>query len=124
MQGAGVDQWMYGMHIEKKDLVFFLKILHEWLNGDDIYIALKNEIYTIDQFLRLNMSNLKAFDILVKEIDGNAVKYCSYLHIMLWQTFDSYSSEKIYTILEENRYIHRLREETYRKMMKNHDHIN
>lgn len=124
MQGATLDQWMSGMHIEKKDLSFFLKVLHEWLNGDDIYIALKNEIYTIDQFLKINTNNLKAFDILVKEIDGNSVKYCSYLHIMLWQTLDSYSSEKIYTILEENRYIHRLREETYKKMMKNHEHIN
>lgn len=124
MQGAALDQWMYGIHIEKKDVTFFLKIIHEWLNSDDIYIKFKNENYTVDQFLKININDIKVFDILIKEIEGNQVKYCSYIHVMLWQKLENYSNEIIYSILDENKYIHRLREKTYKKMMKNHEYIN
>lgn len=124
MQGAALDQWMYGIHIEKKDVNFFLKIIHEWLNSDDIYIKFKNENYTVDQFLKININDIKVFDILIKEQKGEGVKYCSYIHVMLWQKIENYSNEKIYTILEENKYIHRLREKKFKRMMQNHEYIN
>jgi len=124
MLGAALDQWMYGIHVEKKDLSFFLKIIHEWLNSDDIYIKVKNENYTVDQFLNIRTNDLRAFDILVKEIDGNKVKYCSYIHVMLWQKLDNYSIEKIYTILEDNKYVHRLREGKFKDLMTNKSRLN
>lgn len=125
MLGAAPDQWMYGIHIEKNDLHFFLRVIMEWLNSSNIFIKVRNESYSVAEFFKLkNKNQIRSFDILVTELDSVDTKYCSYIHVMLWQKIDSYSSEVIYSILEENKYIHRLREDRYYDLMTNHLEIN
>lgn len=131
MLGAAPDKWMYGFHINKTDIITFLKILDFWFSEDKRYfIKFSNKVYDLNKVLQdKEILKQKSFDILCMEKNHESSKnkintyFCSIVHIMLWEEIPSYSVEKIFSILEPNKYIHRLRDFTFHNMMKNHEKI-
>ncbi|MFO3904275.1 stealth family protein [Enterobacter hormaechei] len=132
MTGATPDQWMHGIHINKDDILIFSKLLEFWFSGNDKYfIRYKNNTYPLKEaLLKKEFYAQETFDILCVENEFKDPRshtecyFSSIISVMLWKKLDNYSSEIIYSICTKNKYIHRLRENTFNHYMQNNHRIN
>ncbi|OTQ13383.1 hypothetical protein B6D16_12885, partial [Gilliamella apicola] len=128
MTGATDDVWMKGIHIDYENLYEFIKVLQYWFSENSYYLKVDNEYFLIKNITsKVDIPKLKYFDLVhvEKEYSSESYtnKYYSLIRVSFWSLQANYSNFPLYTIKENNKYISKLTQDTFKEFVNNNQDL-